>query len=482
MEHKKLLCRFRLRLLGHCLLHCVIWGIAAGAAAVFLCSLVWHILLKAPPPIWLLGSLGAGFLLGFIPCFVARFPTARRTAKKVDETGLQERAGTMLAYSKKDGLLVELQRKDAAEHIQNTKTKNLLLDFPFKALICCMLCVVLSTTMVLLPHDLFAPSSAKTPEEIAREQEIRDMVDGLRQQIRTAELDAAVQKELEAILDQLEQDLLATDNELEQAALISQAQQQIEDTLFNTISRYAIGKALQGYTLTEELGKTLAGDFPFELTEPMNDLREDISGPTKQLTRLSNNLQNALTDSGIDPYDQLYMAIYNFSAMIYELTTMTEGPDATPSWTMQDLIFVFDCAQEAILAALEQQAHDEAEVENLDATIKYDLNSLLGQNDGEVMTSETANGNQNSGGGGNKPSGSGDGTPSGTPSGGLFDSGDSNSGPTTMLEGIYDPVSGSVTYGEVFAAYYAQYLEALDAGEIPEELRPYFEKYFSSLS
>ncbi|MBP3588192.1 MAG: hypothetical protein J6J51_04085, partial [Clostridia bacterium] len=121
-------------------------------------------------------------------------------------------------------------------------------------------------------------------------------------------------------------------------------------------------------------------------------------------------------------------------------------------------------------------------VENLDATIKYDLNSLLGQNDGEVMTSETANGNQNSGGGGNKPSGSGDGTPSGTPSGGLFDSGDSNSGPTTMLEGIYDPVSGSVTYGEVFAAYYAQYLEALDAGEIPEELRPYFEKYFSSLS
>ena len=50
-----------------------------------------------------------------------------------------------------------------------------------------------------------------------------------------------------------------------------------------------------------------------------------------------------------------------------------------------------------------------------------------------------------------------------------------------MTEGIYDPVSGSVTYGEVFAAYYAQYLEALEAGEVPEDLQEIIDQYFSAL-
>ena len=51
-----------------------------------------------------------------------------------------------------------------------------------------------------------------------------------------------------------------------------------------------------------------------------------------------------------------------------------------------------------------------------------------------------------------------------------------------MTEGIYDPVSGSVSYGEVFAAYYAEYLAALEAGEVPEDLQEIIDQYFSSLN
>ena len=130
--------------------------------------------------------------------------------------------------------------------------------------------------------------------------------------------------------------------------------------------------------------------------------------------------------------------------------------------------------------ALEEQAILEGEIGQLNGSISSSLDQLLDQQDGEAVVNEGQQGTSQSGGG--NPSGGDNGTPSGTPSGGLFDSGDSNSGPSTMLEGIYDPISGNVTYGEVFAAYYAQYLEALDAGKIPDELRPYFERYFSSLS
>ena len=50
-----------------------------------------------------------------------------------------------------------------------------------------------------------------------------------------------------------------------------------------------------------------------------------------------------------------------------------------------------------------------------------------------------------------------------------------------MTEGIYDPISGSVQYGDVFATYYAEYLAALEAGEVPEELQQIIDQYFSAL-
>lgn len=478
MESKKLLGRFRLRLLGHCLLHSGLWGVAIGAAAAFICSLIWHLLLRAPEPIWLWGSLGIGFGLGFLPSFIKHFPTPRRTARRLDRAGLQERAGTMLAFEKKEGLLVQLQRQDAKVHIQQTETGRLQMAIPVKALICCALCVCLCATMVLLPYDLFAPKSDTAAA--AEDEQIRALIDNLRQQVRDAQLSAAAEAELQALLDQLEKDLLATDNDLERAALVQQAQDSIEESLLMTISRYAIGRALQGYTLTENLGIQLGSKDSPDIPGAMDDMERDISGPTKQLTRLSNNLVNALADSGIDSADQLYTALAEFAQGLDDLAHYTEGPDDTPAWTQSDLSFLFDVAEENILMALEEQAILEGEIGQLNGSISSSLDQLLDQQDGEAVVNEGQQGTSQSGGG--NPSGGDNGTPSGTPSGGLFDSGDSNSGPSTMLEGIYDPISGNVTYGEVFAAYYAQYLEALDAGKIPDELRPYFERYFSSLS
>lgn len=479
MEHRKLLRRFRLRLLGHCLLRASLWGIAIGGAAVFICSFVWHLLYREPAAVWLWSSLGIGFASGFIPSFIKHFPTRNRTAKRLDRAGLQERAGTMLAYEKKDGLLVELQRQDAKLHIEKTQTKTLTMDFPYKAVITCMICVALGFTMAVLPYDLFMPKAEAAAA--AEDEQIRALIDDLRQQIREAELNAEAMAELEALLDQLEQDLLAADSDLERAALVQQAQESIQDTLYMTISRYAIGKALQEYTLTEPLGIQLCSKTSPDIHGAMNDMESSVSGPSKQLTRLSNNLTNALEDSGIDPYDMLYGALAEFAQGLTDMAHYTEGPDDTPAWTSEDLSFLFDLAEENILMALEEQAILEGEMSDLSNGISSSLNQLLDEQTGEGTFAQGGDSGQNQSTGGN-PSGGSEGTASGTPSGGLFDSGESNSGPTTMLEGIYDPVSGSVTYGEVFAAYYAKYLEALDAGQIPEELRPYFERYFSSLS
>jgi hypothetical protein len=49
-------------------------------------------------------------------------------------------------------------------------------------------------------------------------------------------------------------------------------------------------------------------------------------------------------------------------------------------------------------------------------------------------------------------------------------------------EEIYDPFSGSVSYGEVLAAYYAEFLNALKEGTLPTDIKEFVEQYFASLS
>ncbi|MBQ8912235.1 MAG: hypothetical protein IJY89_06680, partial [Clostridia bacterium] len=53
---------------------------------------------------------------------------------------------------------------------------------------------------------------------------------------------------------------------------------------------------------------------------------------------------------------------------------------------------------------------------------------------------------------------------------------------SVMLEGIYDPVSGEVSYGKVFATYYAEYLAAMKEGKVPPELKDVLDAYFASLT
>lgn len=480
MEHKKLLRRFRGQLLWQLLVRSVLWGLTAGSAALFVCSLIWHLIIRTPSNIWLAGSFAAGFAAGLIPCICLYFPTRRRTAARLDETGLQERAGTMLAFRKQKGLMVELQRKDAAEYIKATSVSKLRLRVSLKEILGLVICGALCAAMLLIPYDLLAPPPEKPAEVSAWENQVHTMIDGLRQQIQDSYLTAEEQAQLEAILAQLEQDLLNTDSQLEQAALIQAAQEDIQDVLYNTVSRRIIGRALQQYDLTTALGAQICTDLPWEISDEMEKLKQDINGPTKQLTKLSNNIKNALEISGVDSADMLYCAFDDFAGGLLDLVSYTEGPDDTPMWTSMDLDALFDAAEQRIIEALEQQAHDEAEVAEMDTLISSGLQSLLDES-GEGALQQ--GGQQQSGGQSNKqPQGGDDGTASGTPVGGLFDSGDSNAERTTMLEGIYDPLSGDVTYGEVFAAYYAQYLQALDNGEIPEDLRPYFERYFSSLS
>ena len=71
--------------------------------------------------------------------------------------------------------------------------------------------------------------------------------------------------------------------------------------------------------------------------------------------------------------------------------------------------------------------------------------------------------------------GEGEGESTGSGSGGDADDKD------TMTEEFFDPYSGDVSYGEVFAAYYAKYLAAKEAGTVDEALQQIADRYFTAL-
>lgn len=492
MEHKKLLHRFWPRLMLHALLLCAVNGVITGAVCVFAVSGVYHMLICAPAMGTVLGIFGIGFLLGFGISMTLHYPTARRIAAKLDATGLQERSGTMLAFAKKQGTLVQLQRKDAITHIRQTDPGQLPCKLPPRRLLICAVAVILAIGMLLIPYNIFAPDSGLSAEELARAREVDALISQLRQEIYGTNLSEEILEKLEEILQQLEKDLLSTDDQLEQAVLIEQARQDMSQVMRSSISRYSIGAAMQRYELPRPLGKNIADDV-LGISDTMDELQLQLENDRALVTKLSNNLSAALEYSGVSPEDPLYMAVKSFAGglagLSYSLNpTLTQDTEegyeeeiyeeADPE-DPEALATVFQQGEEAIMQALDEQLLLEAEFEQVDDVMTQGLQNLAGEkNEASGSQFESSGGQM----GNQDDSSLGGGSQGSSGQVGGMASGPAGNQPSTMLEEVYDPISGSVTYGQVFSAYYAQYLQALESGEISEELQELFDLYYSALS
>jgi hypothetical protein len=156
------------------------------------------------------------------------------------------------------------------------------------------------------------------------------------------------------------------------------------------------------------------------------------------------------------------------------------NPDK-PTYT-QDVAEAMDRALQDIMAALKTQQIAEDELGKLDDMLEDAKNELLGKDPEEEDEEEKKKQEQQQQ---QKPQldiletvPEDDGT---LPEGDLDSVVGGGVMQSTMTEGFYDPVSGYVSFGEVYALYYAEYLQALKDGKVPEELQEKMDKYFSGL-
>ena len=504
MNIGRLFFRFRNKLLIEAFMRSLCPAAIVGGGGLFIMSLVYHILTK-PMPKWIItaacGVAGVIFLAFFVFVF---YPTKRRVARRIDEMGMQERATTLLAFLHKENGMARLQREAAVSRIGAASASGLKLRFRKREMVTALVVVLLTVGMLVLPYDLLAFADAKTEEDRANEQLIEELIEQLRQQVQDSLLSDEIKEDLDKIIDDLEEDLKDTDNKLEQAGKVEDAKDEISDRLEEELTKNKIGEELKKYSLTKSLGDAVVRADTKKVSSALNALENKIKGDRYVAAELGNVIQRALRDSGVPASDALYAA---FDALATDLLSLSVN-----SSNFDELLSViFDRAEAAINQILKAQDAIETEKEKLEAEMDKIKEEILEgekkepgeeqeKNPGEGEDEESKGDGEDPGEGeegdaseegdgtkpgddpnenpGDEPGEEGDKTDGNNPGG------SDGSGPVqedTRVEGFFDPISGQVGYGTVFETYYAQYLKALKAGEVSEELQAIMDRYFEQL-
>lgn len=135
MNLKKILKKWRAKHQTEALLRSGFWSVSLGAFFVFFVSLFYHLIAIKPSPVLYAGVFfGVSFLTFWIGYFAFFKYTLKETVTRVDNTGLEERIGTMYQY-------------------QNETTPATLLSFSLRTLGVSLLVLLLSGMHFVFPQN-----------------------------------------------------------------------------------------------------------------------------------------------------------------------------------------------------------------------------------------------------------------------------------------------------------------------------------------
>lgn len=487
-------------------------GILGGGLAVVAVSVpvvVFGLMEKAVPWLWvILGGVGLGALL-FGILLVCLYPFKKRLAKRLDRTLGGEKTQTMVEFSESDDAMSVLQRQDTETRLGNLPKEVYGFKHAWQCIVagCLALVTAVSATVVsLLPETDAGDDGSRPPAQ----EETGDMyfsfsdyqLAALYQLINEISTSNMSQGLKESSIAQLEGLIATLPNVVLRADMVSLVGGVITaiDQAVETVNKgYDLATAMTqtGQPLVMMLGNAVGsveleifaeyyqsckdGFKPFteivlEEDEESNVQPKDggeetpvtpeKGGLAKQnITQFSIALTSALVASNVSETDVLYTAIKGIHDQLFAISLSISYFD-TPSWENRIDKLFGDCMESFVDAMTVEIANDETR-----DYIIHKLVEVFGLKSGEIPTisrdfvpAEIETGNEND---------------DELNTGGLG-TGDYNF-PSDEL--VYNPATGEhVRYGELLAEYYNRYTEALKNGEIDEELEMILQAYFDMLS
>ena len=489
MDIQNALIPFRRRLCVEALVHAAVFGGCAGWGSL--------ILLLTASRLWGAPSfLAASVFAVSFACIAATFfalrlrPSWAGTAARLDALGLEERVQTMVHYQGASAAVYTAQRGDALLALSRLTPEQLKIRWPVRG---AAFSLALAATASILAFAPFGTVSSSPAPESAEARLIREMIDGLREQVKGAQL---TEEQKQDLLGELERIQTSPDEaDLDALAAVTQAVGEISQTLTQLEWSKSWAYTLTQYGSLRTLAEAILAHDEAGVRDAIADLEEGLlnlagKGQLDALMEIKTSIQAALEEG--DPDDGEAYLCYAFDSLSNDLEAaavyLFSQKDPAPLINQG-----FERFQKRVCMYLSgEESWEKTETTDIEDAA-FALHTTAENADGEGAPGSR----QNSTGAQGQSSEGGQTLYSADPQ-------DRHGAGTAtrdkqyyaQTELIYEPALDAgaagdgdstgrsevnVPYGQVYGVYYAKLLKAIDQGEIPEPLIEAVESYFYGL-
>lgn len=420
---------------------------------------------------YILIFFGSAVLFSTIAYFIIK-PNKIKMAKRIDnQLDLKQKIETMVTYENEDNVILQLQREDAKNAIENISIKSFKMKFHYLLWVSLVVALSFGIVGICVPAKASSSDGDKTEEQLPPDFvfdewlkfAIEELITYVNDSNVNASTKASYVEELNTLMDNLEECQYQSDA----AAFAKGTINNLENILNNSIVSDDVAKPLL----------SSSGQFVVLLAKNLDYL--NVTNALKAVDNMRYNL-NVSNVEGDAAFDE---ACASFKKEFTEVFKSYEGDKTKNLYiTINNLS---NCLDKALAASDVQasitESFNEANAElqmilseeyvnfSTEKYVKVKLEELFGlpsdeepnnsvPDPGQSSTDEEEGGDDGSGGGG----GTGD---------TIYASNDK----------FFDPIKGEVVYGDVIDDYYARIIAMYNEGLITEEYKDYCIKYFQYL-
>ena len=433
--------------------------------------------------------LAAWMLLAWTLLFAALYAfryrlTKEKAARRLDALCGLDRMATAVEFSGNDGVLCRLQREDAARHLAAADPKALRITLPVPALSACLVLAVLIAATPQIPQHVVDSVKACAVEAIPglqrQESEeaiaLRAMIENLRGEVESGGLKDADRDALLARLDEMSARLDAGYADIAALQEIQAAMNGMQETVKELTPRDTYMAAMIEFESLQMLGEAIFDqnmDVVVMILESIGRQLHEKEG-MEQVNALMNlaydvnaSLAKPLRDNG---QEQLRQGMMTFAAALESAAEMAYGG--------RDNTKMIDMALDTIETYIREYLGVPEEGERYDpyANRVYEPGTKAGAG----ASSQAAQPEE-------KPLSRTEteyvyDPPKALKASGYVPGALDKSGEEQRIRAEEkDRPTGAVPYGEVYGAYYAEYLRLLSDDTFPQALRDAAEAYMNGL-
>ena len=359
--------KFKNKLMREHLLKAILFGTAGGLVASSISLITSGAVGASLHPMIHIGIGLAGFAATTLSYFFAKKPKDKNIARRLDkDLELHEKVSTMVEFQDQSSLLIDKQRSDAKEKLENKKNAKL----PFRLAVFNIPALVISAA--LFTGSLFTPQIKNVIDQITenRPGPSDEDFDHAHENVDNSGAEDSVKDDIHDVINGVEEGI---QNGKDPDQAIEDGKNEIDKIVDDANTSDEIGDALSKSEdpLLKELGEAIKAGDKDRVNAALDAIYESLaklSGNTlaNRLDEIANEIERALADSKIPEGDDLRDSLQKLADRFREIAAalrqgLEDGKDETEASdeAKEDIKDATDDAKKEVGDALDQEKENE---------------------------------------------------------------------------------------------------------------------------